>query len=208
MRGSMCWRTRSVVAVDRFVPLWDNISAAVVTTSGVATAVLTSVGQEAIAEKLNTSLSFVLEQANSVAESLMNASEIMGGIRNVTEEQLSQALTDVQKTLQVGLKKADAFATHLSSAFGDLTDEAAVKIAAAIPGVDAGPIDEAFDSVDATVKQVAGELVDGPRQLVNGLSEAVGMVEEELPGHKKSSARRAMSCVGLALLGGLLAIAA
>jgi len=193
-------------AVGQVLPVWDNISASVVTASAVATTALASLGQEGTAEKLNASLSIALEQANSVAESLENVTIIMESLRNVTEQELSEGLAQVQGTLQTGLAKADSFATRMSTAFDNLTDEVTVKITAVLPLVNVTPIDDAFDSVDNTVKRVTDDLIDGPRQLVFGLSEAVGMVEKTLP-EDRNSAHQATSYIAHALVLGLLATA-
>jgi len=179
----------ATAVVNDALPQWDLISAAVVSSASLASVALDSVGLSELSAKLNTSLTAALAEANSMTVSLRNVSGLFANISNLAEQELSKQLALVQDTLQTGLELADSFARNLSVAFDDLTDEAAVKIAATIPGANATSIDAIFDAVDENVAEVAAKIVSGPEVLVSGLSEATGLVEDTLP-QGRSSAHR------------------
>jgi len=192
--------------VSDMLPKWDLISAAVMSSSSLASVALDSVGLIGLSAKLNTSLTAAVAEANAMTVSLRNVSGLFANISNLAEQELSEQLALVQDTLQTGLEQADSFARNLSLAFGDLTDEAAAKIAATIPGANATSIDAIFDAVDATVAELAAKAVSGPEALVSGLSEATALVGDTLP-KARSSAPRAQS-LAIAGIGALLGLAA
>jgi len=192
--------------VNDMLPKWDLISAAVMSSSSLASVALDSVGLIGLSAKLSTSLTAAVAEANAMTVSLRNVSGLLANISNLAEQELSEQLALVQDTLQTGLEQADSFARNLSLAFGDLTDEAAAKIAATIPGANATSIDAIFDAVDATVAELAAKAVSGPEALVSGLSEAAALVGDTLP-NARSSAPRAQS-LAIAAIGTLLGMAA
>lgn len=192
-------------AIDGILPVWGNISEAVRSMGAIAGTALNAVGAKHIGKEFAAVLEQSITKADDCVESLRRVPKSLANFKNTSEDQLASMLHEANQTMEAALVSVENYASILMDAFDGLTNKVPEAIEGALPGVNETELKGAFDEVDATAEDILGRIVEGPRELLSGMGEAVWLTQSVLPENGASARASSATAAIFALAAAALA---